>query len=104
MGTSMDRKFAEKSEDIVIQLGFKSLKAFVKNQTSLMLMAKIDKYEAENNRFEAKYHMAFKAFQSKIEGLKNDEAFTKDDDYLDWRFAKEAIGRLKKQKQELEYA
>ena len=32
------------------------------------------------------------------------DQFTEDDDYLDWRFAKEAIGGLKKQKRELEYA
>jgi len=29
--------------------------AIVKNQALLMLMAKIEKYVAENNRFEAKY-------------------------------------------------
>ncbi len=104
MGTSLDTKFAERSESIVTQFGFKDLKSFVKNQASLMLMARIEKYEVENKRFEAKYHMAFKAFQAKVEGLKNEEVFTEDDDYLDWRFAKEAIDRLAKQKLELEYA
>ena len=104
MDTSLDRKFAEKSEAIVTQLGFKDLKSFVKNQTLLMLMARIEKYEAENKLFEAKYHMPFKAFQAKVEGSKNEEIFTEDDDYLDWRFAKEAIDRLKKQEKELEYA
>lgn len=97
-------KFAEKSELIVTQFGFKDLKSFVKNQALLMLMARIEKYEAENKRFEAKYHMPFKAFRTKIEGLQNEEVFTEDDDYLDWRFASEAIDRLVKQKQELEYA
>lgn len=104
MGTSLDLKFAEKSEAIVTQLGFKDLKSFVKNQALLMLMARIEKYEAENKRFEAKYHMHFKAFQAKVEGLQKGEVFTEDDDYLDWRFAKEAMNRLKKQKRELEYA
>ena len=65
-----------------------------------MLMAKIEKYEAEDKLFEAKYNMPFKTFQTKIKGLKNKEVFTEDDDYLDWRFAKEAINRLLKQKQE----
>ena len=69
-----------------------------------MLLARIEKYEAENKRFEAKYNMHFKAFQAKVEGSKNEEIFTEDDDYLDWRFAKEAIDRLKKQKRELENA
>jgi len=104
MDTSLDLKFAEKSEAIVTQLGFKDLKSFVKNQALLMLMARIEKYEAENKRFEAKYHMAFNAFQEKVEGTQNEEMFTEDDDYLDWRFAKEAIDRFNKQKRELEYA
>ena len=104
MGISMDAKFSEKSESIVAQLGFKDLKSFVKNQASLMLMAKIEKYEAENKRFEAKYHTTFEAFQTKVEGLKNEEVFAEDDDCLDWRFAKEAIDRLARQKLELEYA
>ncbi len=104
MDTSLNLKFAERSEAIVTQFGFKNLKSFVKNQVLLMLIARIEKYEAENKRFGAKYHMPFKAFQTKVEGLHNEEVFTEEDDYLDWRFAKEAIDRLKKQKQELEYA
>jgi len=104
MDTSLDIKFAERSESIVTQLGFKDLKSFVKSQASLMLMARIEKYEAENKRFEAKYQMPFKSFQTKLEGLQNEEVFTEEDDYLDWRFAKEAIDRLVRQKQELEYA
>ena len=104
MGSSLDLKFAERSEAIVNQFGFKDLKSFVKNQASLMLIARIEKYEAENKLFEAKYHMPFKAFQAKVEGLQNEEVFTEDDDYLDWRFAKEAIDRLVRQKRELEYA
>ena len=104
MDTSLDMKFAERSESIVTQLGFKDLKSFVKNQASFMLPAKIEKYEAENKRFEAKYHMSFKSFQAKVEGLQNEEVFTEDDDYLDWRFAKEAIDRFARQKLELEHA
>ena len=104
MDTSLDMKFAERSESIVTQFGFKNLKSFVKSQASLMLMARIEKYEAENKRFEAKYHMPFKSFQAKFEGLQNEEVFTEDDDYLDWRFAKEAIDRFVRQKRELEDA
>ncbi len=104
MDTSLDIEFTEKSESIVTQFGFKDLKSFVKNQALLMLMARIEKYEAEDKRFEAKYHMPFKAFQTKVEGLQNEEVFTEDDDYLDWRFAKEAMGRLVRQKRELEHA
>jgi hypothetical protein len=56
---------------LLLSLAFKDLKSFIKNQALLMLMARIEKYEAENKRFEAKYHMPFKAFQAKIEGLEN---------------------------------
>ncbi len=66
MDTSLDIKFAEKSESIVAQFGFKNLKSFIKNQALLLLMARIEKYEAENKRFETKYPMHFKAFQAKI--------------------------------------
>ena len=104
MGTSLDAKFIEKSESIITQLGFKDLKSFVKNQALLMMMAKMEKYEAENKRFEAKYCIDFERFQEKIKGLKNKEVFTEEDDYLDWRFAKESLNRLSKQKRELEYA
>ena len=104
MNTSLDIEFAERSESIVTQLGFKDLKSFIKNQALLMLMARIEKYEAENKRFEAKYHIPFKSFQAKVARLQNEEVFTEDDDYLDWRFAKEAIDRLVRQKRELEYA
>ncbi len=104
MDSGLDIKFTEKSESIVTQFGFKNLKSFVKNQALLMLVARIEKYEAENKRFEAKYSMSFKSFQAKIERLQNEEVFTEDDDYLDWRFAKEAIDRLVRQKRELEYA
>jgi hypothetical protein len=48
--------------------------------------------------------MSFKAFKAKLEGLQNEEVFTEDDDYLDWRFAKEAIDRLVRQKLELKHA
>jgi hypothetical protein len=104
MDTTLDTQFAQKSESIISQFGFKDLKSFVKNQALLMLMAKIEKYVAENNRFEAKYAMSFKEFQAKIEGLENEEVFEEEDDYLDWRFAKEAADRLIRQKQELENA
>ena len=104
MDTSLDIKFTERSESIVSQFGFKDLKSFVKNQVLLMLMSRIEKYEAENKRFEVKYHMHFKAFKAKVEALQNEEVFTEDDDYLDWRFAKEAIDRLVRQKRELEHA
>lgn len=104
MDISIDLKFAQNTEAIVAQFGFKNLKSFIKNQLLLMLMARIEKYEAENRHFEAKYHMPFEAFKAKVEELKGEEVFTREDDYPDWRFAKEAMDKLRKQKQELKHA
>ena len=85
MDTSLNLKFVERSEEIVTQFVFKDLKSFVKNQVLLMLMARIEKYEAGNKRFGAKYHMPFKAFQAKVEGLHNKDVFTEEDDCLNWQ-------------------
>jgi hypothetical protein len=104
MDTHLDIKFAEQSEAIVTQLGFKDLKSFVKNQALIILLAKIEKFELENKQFEAKYNTSFEKFQMKITKLQNKEVFSEEDDYLDWRFATESMERLKKQKLELEYA
>ena len=104
MSTSIDQKFIEKSESVITQFGFNDLKSFVKNHALLMMMAKIEKYEAEDRRFEIKYGMHFESFREKIEMLKNQEVFEEEEDYLDWRFSKETLERLKRQKQELEYA
>jgi len=104
MGISIDLEFIDKYEPIITQLGFKYLKSFVKNQALFMMMAKMEKYEAEIKRFEIKYHMDFESFQKKIKGVKNKEVFKEEDDYLDWRFAKESLDRLTRQKRELEYA
>ena len=104
MITPLDIKFTERTEAIVTQCGFKDLRSFVKDQALLLLMAKIEKYDAENRIFEAQYNMSYKIFHEKIEALQNEENFYYEDDYLDWRFANEAGERLKKQKMELENA
>ena len=69
-----------------------------------MLPAKIEKFEAENRRFESKYHQPFQEFSGKIEKSVNQEVFEREEDYLYWRFAKEAMERLQNQKLELEHA
>jgi hypothetical protein len=104
MDTIIDSKFTENTEAIIAQFGFKDLKSFIKNQALLMLLAKIEKFEAENRRFEGKYHCSFDVFQKKMEQTLGIEDFEKDDDYLDWRFAVEAKNRLQRQKLELENA
>lgn len=104
MDTPLDIKFAENTEAIVTQFGFKNLRSFVKNQALFLLLSKIEKYEAENRRFEVKYKMSFNAFQEKLGVLQNEEDFNQEDDYLDWRFTIEVKDRLSRQKQELENA
>jgi hypothetical protein len=104
METLIDSKFTENTEAIISQFGFKNLKSFIKNQALLMLMAKIEKFEAENKRFESKYHSSFDDFEKSMEEMRGVEEFEKEDDYLDWRFAVEAKERLNKQRLELENA
>ncbi|MFO8088909.1 MAG: hypothetical protein R6U13_03665 [Desulfatiglandaceae bacterium] len=104
MDSIIDSKFTENTEAIIAQFGFKDLKSFIKNQALLMLLAKIEKFEAENKRFERKHHCSFDVFQKKMEQMLGIEDFEKDDDYLDWRFAVEAKNRLQRQKLELENA
>lgn len=101
---SLDQHFVETSEAILAQLGFKDLKSFVKNQALLLILAKLDKYQAEDKLFETKYKMGFDEFQKSIDNLMNQEVFEQDDDYLDWRYARENLERLKKQKQAIEHA
>ena len=104
MASSLDDKFIEISEGIINQLGFKDIKSFIKNQAVLMMMAKIDKYESEDKCFERKHKMSFEDFRNKIEETKEKEDFEEEDDYLDWRFAKEVLEGLRRQKQALEDA
>ena len=85
-------------------MGFKNLKSFVKSQTLLILLAKIEKYEAEVRRFEKKYGTDFENFKKRIDDQEDREVFDEEDDYLDWRFSVEALSTLRRQKQELEYA
>jgi hypothetical protein len=104
MATSLDQRFIETSETIINQLGFKDIKSFVKHQASLLILAKIDKYESENTFFERKYRMSFDDFQKALKGAAGNEVFEQEDDYLDWRFARESLHRLREQKHELEHA
>ena len=104
MAVSLDEKFIETSEAILSQLGFRDIKSFVNNQTLLLMLAKIDKYQSEERFFERKYGVSFEESQGRIEGPVRKEVFEGEDDYLDWRFAREALDHLRRQKQDLERA
>jgi hypothetical protein len=62
-----------------------------------MLMAKMEKYEAEIRCFKVKYDIDFNAFQERINCKDNQEDFDEEDGFLDWRFAEEALKRLQRQ-------
>lgn len=104
MDTSLDSEFVARSEAIVTQFGFKDLKSFVKSQALLILMAKIEKFRTEIRQFEMKHGTDFNSFQVRTQQVENREDFEEEDDYLDWRFAEEALKRLQKQSLELENA
>jgi hypothetical protein len=101
---SFDSKFVETSEAILSQFGYKDLKAFIKKHASMLLLAKIEKYESEMKHFEDKYRTEFDAFSTKVAQVEDHEDFEMEDDLSDWRFASEALARLRRQKQELENA
>ncbi|MEW6665742.1 MAG: hypothetical protein AB1512_11050 [Thermodesulfobacteriota bacterium] len=104
MANSLDQKFIETSESIIAKLGFKDIRSFVKQQASLLILAKIDKYESENTFFERKYKTSFEEFQERRKGKEGKEVYEEEDDYLDWRFARESLNHLREQKQELDHA
>jgi hypothetical protein len=47
MDTSIDIKFAEISESIVAEFGFKNLKSFIRSHALLMLMSKMGHFSFE---------------------------------------------------------
>ncbi|MBN1905393.1 MAG: hypothetical protein JW927_09870 [Deltaproteobacteria bacterium] len=104
MEISHDEEFIKTSEAIITQLGYKDIKSFIKNQALMIILAKLDKYESENSFFEKKYLMTFDEFQKKIQAQEKRENFEEEDDYLDWRFVREALESLGKKKQDMKYA
>jgi hypothetical protein len=104
MEITRDEEFIKTSEAIITQLGFKDIKSFIKNQALMIILAKLDKYESENSFFEKKYLMTFEEFQKNIQAQTKTENFEEEDDYLDWRFTREALESLGKKKEDMKYA
>lgn len=48
-------------------------------------------YLSETLKFEKKYQMIFKEFQKKMEETLYEENFDEEDDYMDWKFAKDGV-------------
>ncbi|MFQ5707717.1 MAG: hypothetical protein ACE5HO_09730 [bacterium] len=57
----------------------------------LITLGKITKYKTEIDQFQKKYQTTFEDFEKRLLNQKNDENFEVEDDFLDWRFAEEAL-------------
>jgi hypothetical protein len=63
--------------------------------------AKIQKYEAENRYYRDKHKDTFEAFRRKVQSLKDEEDFAREDDLMDWEFAVINLRYWKKKAREL---
>ncbi|MEW6447278.1 MAG: hypothetical protein AB1426_04200 [Bacillota bacterium] len=100
---NLDAAFLEKVRPVLRELGFASERDALKEQALLLLLHKINRYEAECAFFAKKYGMSFEEFVKHLEAS-GKEDFEKEDDLLDWRFAAETLAELKRQLQEIERA
>ena len=63
----------------------------LKEHITLSGLARISHFEAQNSLFEKKYKKTFEQFNSELERQTGTEDFAKEDDLLDWEFAKESL-------------
>ena len=100
---ALDAKFIELATPVPSEFGFSGIKELVKEQLSMMLLSKIDHYEAESRQYESRYEKPFEdvSGQRKVAGAEN---FDLDDDLNDWRFAREATTLYRTKLQELQNA
>lgn len=101
--TALDSKFIQLATPVLSEFGFSGIKELVKEQVSMMLLSKIDHYEAESRQYESRYAKPFEAVlgQGQQTGTEN---FDLDDDLNDWRFAREATTLYRNKLQELQNA
>ena len=90
--------------DILKEAGISSEMEALKNQAWMISLAKIQKYQNEINQFQKKHQTDFEEFENKLSNQKNSENFETEDDYLDWKFAWEALKIWKARKDILEHA
>ncbi len=76
--------------DIYQKLG-QNPQVILKNYAMDHVLAKIQKYEAESQKFAAKYNTPFADFQKKVAKMKNAENFSWEDDLMDWEFSTENL-------------
>jgi hypothetical protein len=78
-------------DEILKEAGISSEVEALKNQAWMITLAKIEKYQAEINQYQKKYNINFEGFKKQLLNRRNEEDFEQEDDYLDWRFAQEAL-------------
>lgn len=100
---NLDAEFLRKVGPVLRNMGFADVREALKEQALLLLLGKINRYQAECSYFEKKYGMTFEKFATMIQG-NGGEIFEHEDDFLDWRFAKETLEDLTRQKKEIENA
>jgi hypothetical protein len=100
---NLDSDFLQKVSPILREAGFSDEKEALKEQALMLLMGKVSRYQAECAFFEEKYGMSFEEFASRVQ-VTGEENFEEDDDFLDWRFARESLADLRHRLQELKHA
>lgn len=99
---SIDKRTYDVIHHVLQEAGLGSEMEALKELALLSALAKIEKYEAESNFFKKKYNTSFEEFERGLNGQINQENFEMEDDYLDWKFAVEALIIWKKRKAALE--
>jgi hypothetical protein len=86
-------------DQILKEAGISSEVEALKNQVWMITLAKIEKYQAEAQKYQKKYQCKFEEFKKQLLNQKNEENFAMEDDYLDWKFAEEALKIWKERKE-----
>ncbi|MBE3573563.1 MAG: hypothetical protein IMW95_11565 [Moorella humiferrea] len=102
-GSRLDADFLRKVVPVLRNMGFADEREALKEQALLLILSKINRYRAECSYYEKKYGMTFEKFAAELD-QDNGEDFAREDDLLDWRFAKETLEDLLRQKKEIEDA
>ncbi len=85
-------------DEILKEVGISSEVEALKNQAWMITLARIEKYQAESRQYQRKYQCNFEEFKKQLLNQKNEENFEMEEDYLDWRFAEEALKIWKERK------
>ena len=83
------------------EAGVDSEEEALKQSALLITLAKISKYEAEDESFRGKYGINFESFEKKIQNQHDEENFKAEDDYMDWKFAVQSLKIWKERKKVL---